>query len=309
MRKGMRLLVGYDGSSCADAAIDGLEKAGFPSRMDVRVLSAADVFLPVGRGAKVPDPIKATIERSRVAAKEQVDQAASRARTGARRIKRIFPGWRVGYESCADSPAWALVKKAGSWSPDLIVVGAHGHARAGRFFGSVSQMVVTQADCSVRVGRSSSNPGGKEPRVLIAIDGSPGSAAAVRAVQRREWPSGTHFLMMSVIDPRKSTFIERLAPAEIRWFLEQASDDRRAVGRMLESFAKTFRAEYAHVSCQIRTGDPKRIIVKEAESWKADSIFIGARGLTHLKRFFTGGVSAAVAARAHCSVEVIREGV
>jgi nucleotide-binding universal stress UspA family protein len=46
--------------------------------------------------------------------------------------------------------------------------------------------------------------------------------------------------------------------------------------------------------------------VNEANAWKADCIFVGARGLTHIKRFFMGGVSTAVAAQAHCSVEVVR---
>jgi nucleotide-binding universal stress UspA family protein len=79
-----------------------------------------------------------------------------------------------------------------------------------------------------------------------------------------------------------------------------------ATRRMLESFAKELREKHKDVTCRVLAGDPKHVLVKEAESWKADCIFVGARGLTHLKRFFMGGVSTAVAARAHCSVEVAR---
>jgi hypothetical protein len=39
----------------------------------------------------------------------------------------------------------------------------------------------------------------------------------------------------------------------------------------------------------LRKGDPKRVLVKEAEAWEADCIFVGARGLTHVKRFFSLG--------------------
>ena len=39
-------------------------------------------------------------------------------------------------------------------APDLIVVGSHGRSALGRFMlGSVSQKVVTEAHCSVRVAR------------------------------------------------------------------------------------------------------------------------------------------------------------
>jgi nucleotide-binding universal stress UspA family protein len=110
-----------------------------------------------------------------------------------------------------------------------------------------------------------------------------------------------------VIDPKKSTFIDRMTTNYIRWIVGQDNNEWNVVDRMLESHAKKLREKYIHVSCQVKKGDPKHILVKEAESWKADCIFVGARGLTHLKRFFMGGVSTAVAARAHCSVEVIRD--
>ncbi len=167
-------------------------------------------------------------------------------------------------------------------------------------------MVLTQASCSIRVGRASTSPKSKKLRVLIGIDGSPDSKATVQALIGRSWPSDAKFLLVSVIDPKKSTFLDRLAPADILWFLEQADNESKIAGRMLESFAKKLREKNRNVTCRIRKGDPKLVLVKEAEEWRADCIFLGARGLTHLKRFFIGGVSTAVAARAHCSVEVVR---
>ena len=38
----------------------------------------------------------------------------------------------------------------------------------------------------------------------------------------------------------------------------------------------------------------------------ASCIFVGAKGLRSVERFLTGSVSASVAARAHCSVELVR---
>ncbi len=58
----------------------------------------------------------------------------------------------------------------------------------------------------------------------------------------------------------------------------------------------------------IVTGNPKHIIAEVAEKRHADMIFVGANRFgTRLDRFMIGSVSAAVAARAHCSVEVVRK--
>jgi len=56
------------------------------------------------------------------------------------------------------------------------------------------------------------------------------------------------------------------------------------------------------------SGDPKRVLVEESKRWGADCIFVGSMGFSNrVERFLIGSVSSAVAARAHCSVEVVRE--
>lgn len=42
----MRILIGYDGSDCAEAALDDLQRAGLPSKTEALVLSVAEVWLP-----------------------------------------------------------------------------------------------------------------------------------------------------------------------------------------------------------------------------------------------------------------------
>jgi len=46
MNDTMRILIGYDGSDCAEAALDNLRQAGLPSKADALVLSVAEVWLP-----------------------------------------------------------------------------------------------------------------------------------------------------------------------------------------------------------------------------------------------------------------------
>jgi nucleotide-binding universal stress UspA family protein len=79
-----------------------------------------------------------------------------------------------------------------------------------------------------------------------------------------------------------------------------------SITQMVEPLAALLRSRGLTVSSVIKEGDPKRVLLDEAEQWEADCVFVGARGLSRIERFLLGSVSAAVAARSHCSVEVVR---
>jgi nucleotide-binding universal stress UspA family protein len=44
----MKILIGYDGSDCAEAALDDLRRAGLPETAEAHILSVAEVWLPPG---------------------------------------------------------------------------------------------------------------------------------------------------------------------------------------------------------------------------------------------------------------------
>ena len=89
----------------------------------------------------------------------------------------------------------------------------------------------------------------------------------------------------------------------------KATQTSRASGdTVMELTATVSNSTGLTVSSQIRKGAPKSILPAEAASRGADCIFVGARGLSRFERFRLGSVSAATAARAHCSVEVVRPG-
>jgi nucleotide-binding universal stress UspA family protein len=55
------------------------------------------------------------------------------------------------------------------------------------------------------------------------------------------------------------------------------------------------------VPSAVREGDPKHILIGEAEAWKADGIFVGARGLSRLERFWLGSHKNSSAKNARCA--------
>jgi nucleotide-binding universal stress UspA family protein len=78
------------------------------------------------------------------------------------------------------------------------------------------------------------------------------------------------------------------------------------ISQEVDPMAALLRTRGLAVSSVIKEGDPKHVLLDEAEPWEADSLFLGARGLSRIERFLLGSVSAAIAARAHCAVEVVR---
>lgn len=60
------------------------------------------------------------------------------------------------------------------------------------------------------------------------------------------------------------------------------------------------------ITGEVIQGSPKQVIVEEAESWGADLIVMGSRGLGAWNRLLLGSVSNAVVHHAKCSVEIVR---
>lgn len=316
MSDGFKILIGYDGSECADAALDDLRRAGLPDNAEAHVLSVAEVWLPPpapssdeiveqARQVKVPSDLKRIYARSSEAAVE----ALTLAQRAKQRLRTIFPKWAVTAEASCGSPAWELVFNADRWRPDLIVVGAHGRTALGRFvLGSVSQRVLTEAHCSVRVARGRVEAPDTPLRIIVGVDGSPGSTLAVRTIAARSWPRGTEVTVFVVYDPLTPTLVgEGFSP--LAQVLEEDKKEEIAwAARIAKASAALLIGTPVKVTHVLRQGDPKHELSRKAEEWGADCIFVGSTGFSNrFERFVLGSVSAAVAARAHCSVEVVRQ--
>lgn len=311
----MKILIGYDGSDCADAALDDLMRAGLPEIAEAEILSVAEVWLPPpppsidemvqqAREVKVPADLKRVYSRIKAAVKA-AQQSVERARD---RVKTNFPKWSVRAQASSGSAAWELLARAEQFKPDLIVVGSHGRSALGRLvLGSISQKVLTEAACSVRVARGRVEEPDTPLRIIVGLDGSPGSFAAVKAVAARNWPVTTEVKVVIVNDEWSVPIVEDLIPA-LGEVIEEENTAEKAWAQMIADRAEDIlHGSPVRVSRLIREGDPKSELPKLAEEWGADCIFVGSTGFSNrIERFVLGSVSAAVAARAHCSVEVVR---
>ncbi len=311
MNQSMKVVVAYDGSVCADAALEDMARAGLPGIAAALVISVADVFLPPPINEEVdntfPLYVPAGIRRAHEHAARELKEAETLAQRAGERLGKLFPRWDVRAISCAESPAWGVIWKASEFNADLIVAGAQGHSDFGGrlILGSVSQKILYEARCSVRIGRS--HPHERDPvRIVIGADGSPNFDEAVAAVVARQWPAGSEVQLITALDTVISVTPDRAKPSVTRWIETDNAEDLKWLSEFFEDAASRLRAVGLKATTVFRKGDPKQVLITAAEEWDADSIFLGAQGLRGFERFLLGSVSAAVAARARCSVEIVR---
>ena len=113
--------------------------------------------------------------------------------------------------------------------------------------------------------------------------------------------------MISVTDPVSPSAIGRFVPPVVDAAEEINKTEHDWLLTAAEPEADRLRRSGLEVAIQIVPGNPKRILTDAAESWNADCIFVGANSYgSRIERYLIGSTSAAVAARAHCSVEVVR---
>ena len=190
---------------------------------------------------------------------------------------------RVSHEVLQGKPADELLRVAWEWEPDLIVTGSHGHTTIKRFIlGSVSSAITEKAEASVRiVPRRFDTPEGIAAKLLIGVRGAIDAEQVVDALKDRIWPQGTQIRMMVINNAAR-----------------QAGDPTVDQLALYEGIAKPLSGPWSHVSVDIRTGEAQTLLLAEAESWRADSLFIPASSL--------GASAAGLVAGGICPVEVVR---
>lgn len=141
-------------------------------------------------------------------------------------------------------------------------------------------------------------------KVLLAVDDSEFSQAAVRTLLQQLRPEGTEVRVLHVVQP---------IPLEPYYFIGHVGDveaaERDAVehGEKLVGHAEQLLIKAGFkASSLVKKGDPRTVIVDYAAHWNADAIFVGSHGRRGLDRVLIGSVSEAVLHHAHCSVQIVR---
>lgn len=142
-------------------------------------------------------------------------------------------------------------------------------------------------------------------KLLLAIDGSKFSEAAVRTVIEQVRPEDSEVQVLHVVEP-PSLLVAREMGGYDRALDAVWEAETKEAEALLAKVADRLRSKGLKANTGVVQGDPKSEIIDAASKWHADLIVVGSHGHKGLEHFLLGSVSDAVARHAGCSVEIVR---
>jgi len=139
-------------------------------------------------------------------------------------------------------------------------------------------------------------------KVLIGVDDSPFSRAAIEMVKRGPW-AGAEFIVASVcapIWPGPNQVIAADAVAELNRQQEAYHTETA------QAAAKTLLSGGLKATAKLLSGDPRRALLDEARREKIDLIVVGSHGRSGVAKLVLGSVASHIVTHAPCSVLVVR---
>jgi len=146
-------------------------------------------------------------------------------------------------------------------------------------------------------------------KILLAIDGSAHSKAAIEEVARRLFPVNTKVRIVSAYEKIPLITTEGSLGVSQEFYAESDRFALKAAEDTIENAAKFLRKKNPAltITTAVIEGTPKSVILEEAEIFGADLIVVGSHGCGVIERFLLGSVSHAVSLHAKCSVLIVRK--
>ncbi len=139
--------------------------------------------------------------------------------------------------------------------------------------------------------------------VLIGVDDSSHSDAAVTYVIRATWPKAAKFIVLSAVAPIFTGPGEATSADAITRLLKEQEGYHEELAKKA---AARLREAGLTAEARMVVGDPRVALMDEARAGHANLIIVGSHGRTGIKKLLLGSVASHVVTHAPCSVLVVR---
>ncbi len=274
-----RIVVAYDGSPDAQTALTWAMRAALPTEQPVVavIATATDELMPqhsLLRGDRLDE------------ARESAEKLLGEALLADTAVElRAGPAVPVLLDAAQDA--------------SMLVVGSRGHGQvAGTVTGSVSQHLARHAPCPVVVARPVTHPAAR--RIVVGVDGSGGSDAALEFACRRAELTGEEVVVLhGWRDGGAGGTTRREIPSE---FMDRIAEEER----LLAEAVAGVQASHPDVRLQSEAIPVVAWRALADASAVATLVVVGSRGRGAFAGMLLGSVSQQVLHHALCPVAVVR---
>ena len=146
-------------------------------------------------------------------------------------------------------------------------------------------------------------------KILLAIDDSKFSQAAVENLMREFKPDNVEVCVLTVVEslslatPAYTYGAGPVFAQDYTAILEKWREEAKA---LVARTVKTLESAGFRATSVVGEGDARNAILDQAERWRPDLILMGSHGRRGLDRFLLGSVSEGIARHARCSVQIAR---
>lgn len=299
----MKIIVAFDGTPPSEAAINALQEMQWPQGTEIKLLSVLrsdEISLPfLSKG-----PSQVSQEHMAAAEKALKEKSAL--------LEKKMTGCTVSHEISQGDAKTKIVEVAKQWGANSIFIGQRGiHGVEPMLLGSVSQGVLLQSPCPVIIVKSDAEREVSSPlfkRVLVAVDNSAYSKAALSWIKQINWADNVEFKIVTVVAP----LIDQVESLQDATRVEALGLEHEALiaaaKKELEGEVASLKTHFANakISSGVGQGDPREVILQAAFAMQSDLIVMGSHGRTGLEKLLIGSVSQAIAVQAECSVAIVR---
>ena len=284
----------------------------------MRIVCATDLLprseAAVERAGLLADHLDAELTLLHVVAPSESERALEqtiRQTQAMLRSRARPPMWRAkglpGTAIRTGNPARIVVEEV-TRKPDadLLILGPHRRRYVrDALEGTIAEKVMASRRCPVLMVQAPANA--EYRRVLLALDVSPASAAAIRAAEKLVLSDEAAATIVHAQDPPYQGMLN-YANVHMEHIADHVQSWRSEATRGIRRLVQNESSDAERFAIHVETGHTVGGILRTVEQFSPDLLVMGTRGGGRLRRALLGSVANSVIRQVHCDVMVVPAG-